>query len=346
MRGKHIVSFVLSAVIACSAFLLVPKTIARAANIPSVSYTAYVQRAGWMGNAVNGALSGTTGKSLRLQAFKVSLSDASGENASITYQAYMQSYGWRPVVADGETAGITDKAKRMEAVRIAVSDLSGHAVQYRVYQQSYGWGAWKTSDNDTEIENAPVAGVTGKSKRIEAIEIKLIATGETATGSDSDSDSGSSGTDSGTDSGSSNLSGMTDSEFQSYLNSNYGSLTIDGKSVSFTWKVNQFASGNTSETITANLNPDQYLNWLSWISAGKQTDIKTFFGEVASDTKTKYPGKTFFGDIIYQDEYSFYPSSYDYDEVTYDSVTGKWLITHTVADFYSFDGSTISTTIK
>lgn len=40
-------------------------------NVPNMTYKAYVQNIGWQGEVSNGAMAGTTGQNLRLEAFKL-----------------------------------------------------------------------------------------------------------------------------------------------------------------------------------------------------------------------------------------------------------------------------------
>lgn len=303
------------------------------ATTVSVSYSTFVQKLGWQPSVSNGTISGTQGKSLRMQAFKASLTNSTGES-SISYQSYMQSYGWIDPSADGDISGFVDKAKRTEAIRVSISGLDGYEVQYRVYQQSYGWSNWVSSKNGIGIENSPEAGITGKSKRIEAIEIKLL---QVSNGSGSSDSSGSS---------QGSPSNMSDSEFQNYLNSNFGSLSINDSTASFTWAVNSFQISNTDETIMSDINSDQYSNWLNWRLNGYTSEIKDYFTKVATAIQLNYPNKTFFCNVIYQHEYDFYPTGYDYSEISFDAATGKWLVTHSVAILYCFDGSSVSINIQ
>jgi len=65
--------------------------------------------------------------------------------------------------------GTKGESLRMEAVRISIADAAlakTHSIMYRVHSQTYGWGAW--------VKDGAVAGTTGKSKRMEAIQIKLV----------------------------------------------------------------------------------------------------------------------------------------------------------------------------
>ncbi len=140
----------------------------------SVTYNAHIQNIGWQGNRSNGAFSGTSGQSKRIEAFKLSLSsDVSG---SINYQAHVQDYGWMSAAKDGAVAGTTGQGKRVEAVKIWLSgDISNYYdVYYRVYIEDYGWMGW--------AKNGAAAGSSSVGLRVEGLEVRLVLKGNAAPG--------------------------------------------------------------------------------------------------------------------------------------------------------------------
>ena len=64
-----------------------------AAGIPSVSYRTHVQNDGWQEFVADGTMSGTAGRSLRLEGIEVKL-DAPDYDLGITYQTHIQNIGW------------------------------------------------------------------------------------------------------------------------------------------------------------------------------------------------------------------------------------------------------------
>lgn len=132
---------------------------------PSVTYQAYCQNIGWQNNSSNGAIAGTTGRALRMEAIVMKLSNVPS-NASITYQAYVEGKGWSNVKSNGETAGYAGASLRLEAIKINLANLQGYSVQYRTYVQKKGWMPWVTNGN--------TSGTIGRSLRIEAIQVKLV----------------------------------------------------------------------------------------------------------------------------------------------------------------------------
>lgn len=134
-------------------------------NNPTVNYCAHIQNVGWQETKKNGETAGTTGKSLRMEALKVSITGLE-KNVSVKYQAHIQNIGWQQWKADGELAGTEGKGLRLEAIRFRLESSQKYSIMYRAHVQNIGWQQWKV---DGEI-----AGTEGKEYRIEAIEIKVV----------------------------------------------------------------------------------------------------------------------------------------------------------------------------
>ena len=115
-------------------------------------------------------MSGTSGKSLKLEQIKIKLTNMPSE-VGIKYQVHAQDIGWQDWKKDGAVAGAS--GKRIEAIRIKLENTDEYSVKYRAHVQNVGWQDWKA--------DGVVAGTTGKSLRIEAIEIKLEKKKVTAT---------------------------------------------------------------------------------------------------------------------------------------------------------------------
>lgn len=137
---------------------------------PSISYTTHVQNVGWQGEVRDGAMAGTSGRSLRLEGLKVTLQNAPYAG-NIYYCTHVQDIGWQNSVANGALSGTTGQSKRLEAIRIYLDgDMAKYYdVYYRVHIENYGWLAW--------TRNGSPAGSEGKALRMEAMEIKLVPKG-------------------------------------------------------------------------------------------------------------------------------------------------------------------------
>lgn len=143
-------------------------------KIPDVKYEAHVSDIGWMDSVENGALAGTTGKALALEALKISLENVSG--LDISYSAHVSNIGWMDAVKNGEMAGTTGKALPMEAIKIELSGTNAdkYDIYYRVHSANIGWLDW--------AKNGEMAGTQGYAYAMEAIEIRVVAKGSAAPG--------------------------------------------------------------------------------------------------------------------------------------------------------------------
>ena len=141
---------------------------------PKISYTTHVQRYGWLANACDGAISGTTGQGLRMESLVIS--NQTGVSGSISYRVHCQTYGWMDWKTDGQYAGTSGESKRLEALQIRLTGelKKKYDVYYRVHAQNYGWLDW--------AKNGARAGTAGHSLRLECIQIVLVEKGGQAPG--------------------------------------------------------------------------------------------------------------------------------------------------------------------
>lgn len=142
-----------------------------------IAYKTHVQTYGWQNDVYDGAVSGTTGKSKRLEGIQIK--NMTGLDGDILYRVHVQTYGWQSWRQDGQLAGTTGKAKRLEAIQIRLTgELSQkYDVYYRVHCQTFGWLDW--------AKNGAPSGSAGYAKRLEGIQIMLVPKGSPAPTSDS-----------------------------------------------------------------------------------------------------------------------------------------------------------------
>ena len=131
---------------------------------PIVKYNTHIQNIGWQDWKTNGEMSGTSGRSLRLEALNINLENIS--NINVKYQVHIQNIGWQNWKTNGEMAGTSGRSLRLEALRIQLDSTDDYSIMYRVHVQNIGWQDWKI---DGEL-----AGTEGKSLRLEALEIKIV----------------------------------------------------------------------------------------------------------------------------------------------------------------------------
>lgn len=129
----------------------------------SVCYEAYIQNTGWQPMVCDGAVAGTTGQSLRMEALSIVTFGTRG----ICANAHVQNIGWQGQVcaSDGSilTVGTTGQSLRMEALTLqpGIGQVCANA-----HVQNIGWQGMVCGSEVT-------VGTTGQSLRMEAIQITV-----------------------------------------------------------------------------------------------------------------------------------------------------------------------------
>ncbi len=142
---------------------------------PSLQYKTHVQTYGWQNWAKEGDMSGTEGKSKRLEAIQIELLNPE-YTGGIKYKTHVQTIGWQEWVENGALSGTEGKSKRLEAIQIELTgDMAEkYDIYYQVHAQTYGWMGW--------AKNGEKAGTAGYAKRLEGIKIQLVEKGGSAPG--------------------------------------------------------------------------------------------------------------------------------------------------------------------
>lgn len=142
-----------------------------------IYYRAHVQDEGWLGWAKNGESAGTTGFGRRVEAIEVKLVEkddaapGSTARASIiglpNVTAHVSSIGWQAAVHGTTYAGTTGMTLGVEALKLSVSGAPFNGdITYRSHVANQGW-------ENTWTSNGRATGTTGKSRHMEALEVKL-----------------------------------------------------------------------------------------------------------------------------------------------------------------------------
>ncbi|MBC3802961.1 hypothetical protein GH808_00695 [Acetobacterium fimetarium] len=134
----------------------------------SIAYATHVQNEGWQKEVKDGKISGTEGKSLRLEGITI---ESGIEGVGVEYATHVQNIGWQDYVANGKMSGTEGKSYRLEAIKIRLTgeNSSQYDVYYRVHAQNIGWMGWASNDAES--------GTAGFSYRLEGIEIKIVEKG-------------------------------------------------------------------------------------------------------------------------------------------------------------------------
>ena len=142
----------------------------------TVVYQAHVANIGWQSSVSSGATAGTTGRSLAMEALRVSIDNAK-VSGGIQTRAHVANIGWQGWTTG--TAGTTGRSLAMEAVQIKLTGelANKYDVWYRVHSADYGWLGW--------AKNGASAGTEGYGKAAQAVQVKLVAKGGSAPGSTS-----------------------------------------------------------------------------------------------------------------------------------------------------------------
>ncbi|MCI7441803.1 MAG: NlpC/P60 family protein [Clostridium sp.] len=142
---------------------------------PKITYSTHVQNIGWQDAVTSNGIGGTTGKSLRLEAYKLNLK--SSEDLSIEYRSHVQNVGWQDWKSNGELSGTEGESKRLEAISIRLTgkDASKYDIYYRVHCSYIGWLGWAKNGED--------AGSTGQGIKVEAMQVVILPKGQKAPGS-------------------------------------------------------------------------------------------------------------------------------------------------------------------
>lgn len=135
-------------------------------------YQTHVQDVGWQNWKSNGGMSGTEGRSLRLEGIAINL-DKAGYDLGISYQTHIQDIGWEAATpsgwkSNGLMSGTEGRSLRLEAIQIKLTgtDADHFDIYYQVHAENIGWMGW--------AKNGESAGTAGFSYRLEGIRIKVV----------------------------------------------------------------------------------------------------------------------------------------------------------------------------
>lgn len=139
-------------------------------KIPNASYRAHVMNKGWLSSVSLGETAGTTGESLRLEAFRISIMN--GVNSGVSYRAHCSDIGWQDWKSSGGNAGTVGEKRQIEAIQIKLTNgfQNQYDIYYRAHCAGYGWLGW--------AKNGEVAGTVGKNLRMEAFQVEIVQKGE------------------------------------------------------------------------------------------------------------------------------------------------------------------------
>ena len=146
----------------------------------SIMYRVHIQDIGWQDWRYDGEKAGTEGQSKRLEAIQIKIVEKQ-TSISVNYSVHVQDIGWQNWKAEEKIAGTEGQSKRLEAIkielltniknlklkyRVHIQDID-YSIEYRVHVQDIGWQDW--------VKDGEISGTEGQSKRLEAIQIRIIS---------------------------------------------------------------------------------------------------------------------------------------------------------------------------
>ncbi len=131
-------------------------------------YQSHIQNSGWQDWQRDGLISGTSGKSLRLEGIRLVIEEEPPQ-VGVRYRSHIQDQGWEKAWSyDGELSGSVGQSKRLEAIYIELTGVDRELwdIYYQVHAQNLGWLDW--------AKNGEPAGTEGLSLRLEGVKVKII----------------------------------------------------------------------------------------------------------------------------------------------------------------------------
>lgn len=95
-----------------------------------VKYRTHVQNVGWQAFVADGSMSGTSGRSFRLEGINIDLND--NISGGIEYRTHV---GWQNYVANGAMSGTEGMSYRLEGIQIRLTGEA--ATKYDIYYHTH-----------------------------------------------------------------------------------------------------------------------------------------------------------------------------------------------------------------
>ena len=145
-----------------------------------IVYRSHIQNRGWESEEKSaGALSGTEGQSLQIEAVQIKLTGEMSQHFDVYYRLHIADAGWLGWAKNGESAGSTGYALRMEAIEIRLVPKGETSLiettasarkaycelgyDFQGHVQNIGW--------QQPVGNFGMVGTQGQGLRLEAIRI-------------------------------------------------------------------------------------------------------------------------------------------------------------------------------
>lgn len=143
-----------------------------------ITYQTHVQNKGWTKEKSNGKVSGSKGKSLRMEAMRCKLTGDLANEYDVWYRAHVSGVGWMAWAKNWKNCGTTGFSRRVEAVQVVLLPKNSSAptqdASCSLAYVPFSAGKVKYSSMVNKkwqkyVSPARVSGTTGKSKHVSAI---------------------------------------------------------------------------------------------------------------------------------------------------------------------------------
>ena len=144
----------------------------------SIRYKSYIEGSGWEKVwKKNAEISGSVGKSKRIEQIKIELTGDVQNYYDIYYRVHIQGFGWLGWAKNGESAGSEEFDFRIEAIEIKFLEKgsnqeTGKSLEMKDAKISYNAHIRKIGNQDM-VQEGELSGTVGKGLRMEALTIHL-----------------------------------------------------------------------------------------------------------------------------------------------------------------------------
>lgn len=142
-----------------------------------IQCSVYVQGLGWQDYVSSGNIAGTVGQSRRVEAVRMFLTGEMADAYDLYYQSHVSNIGWLDWASNGESSGSLGYNYRLEALKVQLVEkgkiidfpiddyFRSEGLSYTTHVSNIGW--------QSPVKDGELAGTTGISQSIEAIQISL-----------------------------------------------------------------------------------------------------------------------------------------------------------------------------
>ncbi|MBQ3334792.1 MAG: Ig-like domain-containing protein [Eubacteriaceae bacterium] len=138
----------------------------------NVAYRTHVESVGWQPYVTNATMSGTSGRSLRLEGMNIKLVNKKFDG-NIEYRTHIQNVGWETSWKKNDAfSGTNGQGLRLEAMQVRLTgEMANHYdIYYRVHAEGFGWLNW--------AKNGQPSGTEGYGYRLEGMQLMLVEKGK------------------------------------------------------------------------------------------------------------------------------------------------------------------------